>query len=529
MAEHPNSRAEQGILIFIRQIQKRLALQRLLRYMAFYGAAGALFALGCNVLTLWIPIYAGMWMGFGGLGLLLLLGVVHWLCRWPKKSEAAFAGDQAGLEERLTTSLERWDKTDLMSQLQRQDTNDRIQNFPIAERIILRKYPKWYAGIGICIILSVFCALYPTEAKRQAKEQHALRVAQKEAVEQIDQAEQKLTDQAGEGKLQETEQKALRDILESAKKEIASSQSKADIQKAQNRLETKLMKALPEKMSTETAQNLQPLVQNQNLAAMAEYQQAIDNLAQNSETIAHAKQELQSLGEMLGTEQKEALIGLLNQAQSDGTITPQELSDALQSLNDANATYTQTQLSQQGNNQQSGSTAQAGTGSQQANGSAGGENNAQSSGSQQKGAEGSGQSGNGENSGSNPSGNGSGTGTGEGSEGNGNGSGSGGGSSGGGYNRGSEQGMERAEQAGEAEQVWIPQETGDDENLTGQKKGTSKAQRKSQTANTQNAGQKANLAAVSGSYEKKAYSKIKKQNIPDTMEDLVKEYFSSLD
>lgn len=75
----------------------------------------------------------------------------------------------------------------------------------------------------------------------------------------------------------------------------------------------------------------------------------------------------------------------------------------------------------------------------------------------------------------------------------------------------------------------MPDREGDDENLTGKKTGASKNQRKSQTAKTTNAGKKADLSAVSGSYEQKAYSKLKKQKIPDSMEDLVKEYFSSLD
>ncbi len=515
MAEYPSSYAEQEIQIFVKQLQRRIALQRFLRYMARYGLVGMLFVLVCNLLTLWIPIYAGMWIGFGGMGLILLLGCIHWICRWPKKSEAAFVGDQAGFEERLTTSLERWGRTDLMSQLQRQDTARRIPDFSIAERLPYRTYPRWYVGIGICMVLSLICILYPAEAKRQAREQHALRAMQKEAVKQIDQAEQKLADQAGEGKLQEKEQKALRDILESAKKEVASSRSSAEMKKAKERLETKLVKSLPEQMSAETAKNLQPLVQNQDLAGMAEYQQALDAMAQSSETIANAKQALQDLGEVLETAQKKALIDALNQAQSDGSITEQELSDALQSLNNANASYTQTELSQQSGMQQAGgNAAQTGKSSQQANGDSGSNQSGDANGS----------GGNGD-----PSGNGSGADAGEGSGGNGNGSGSHAGNNGGGYNHGSEQGMERETQAGEAEQVWIPQETGDDENLTGQKKGTSGIQRKSQSANTRNAGQKAELSAVSGSYEKKAYSKIKKQNIPDSLEDLVKEYFSSLD
>lgn len=524
------SREEQEIRGFLKQLQKRLAMQRSLWYLALYGLLGAVFAMVCNLLSLWIPIYAGEWIGFAGWGILLILGVLHWLCRLPKEGEAAVMGDRAGLEERLVTSLESRGKSDLMSRMQRQETAEQIQNFQIAERLPFRAYPRWYAGTVLCLAVAVCCALCTTDAKRLAKERHTLSVIKKEATKQLDQVDEKLEEQAGEGSLQESEQAKLKEILQTAKKEIQTSKDTEDIRKAQERLETKIVNSLPKSINAKTAKSLQSLVQNQDLKAMADYQQALDQLAENSDTIASVKQELQSLGELLGTQQKQALINQLNQALADGKITQQELSDALQSLGDANASYTQTKLSQAGGDQSSAA-AQAGATGQQPGVSAEPGQSGEGQGSQNG-------SGNGDGN-SNGSGDGSGSGNGNGNgnnngNGNGNGNGSGNGDgfgsgTGGGYSSGSEQGIERKEQAGEAEQVWIPEETGDDENLTGQRQGSSSIQRKSDQQGTSQAGSKADLGAVSGSYEKKAYSKIQKQKIPDSMEDLVKEYFSSLD
>lgn len=523
------SQEEQEIRGFLKQLRKRMMLQRSLWYLALYGLMGAMFALLCNLLLLWIPIYAGEWIGFAGCLVFLLFGAIYWLCRLPKEKQVAVLGDQAGLEERLTTSLEGRGKSDLMSRLQRQDTVERIHSFRIAERLPLRGYPRWYAGMGLCLVLALCCALCPTDAKKLAKERHALSVVKKVVEKQLDQADKKLEEQAGEGKLQETEQKKLREILQTAKKEIKGSKNTEEIRKAQERLETKLVNSLPKDMDAKTAKNLQSLVQNQDLMAMADYQQALDKLAESSDTIAAVKQELQSLGELLGTQQKQALINQLNQALADGEITRQELSEVLQSLDDANASYTQTKLSQAATSQSStnaqpGSTGQPGASAGQGQ-----------SGEGQSGQNGSGQGNTSNNSDGNGSGSGSGNGNGSGS-GSGNGSGSGSGSGngsgaghGGGYSSGSEQGIERKEQAGEAEQVWIPEETGDDENLTGQKRGSSSMRRKSGHQGTASAGSKADLGSVSGSYEKKAYSKIQKQKIPDSMEEMVKEYFSSLD
>lgn len=531
MVEKQNlSQEEQEIRGFLKQLRKQLMLQRSLWYLALYGLIGAVFALLCNLLSLWIPIYGGEWIGFAGCLVFLLFGSIHWLCRLPKEQQAAVLGDQAGLEERLTTSLEGRGKSDLMSRLQRRDTVEQIRGFRIAERLPLRGYPKWYAGMAFCLVLALCCAFYPTEAKKLAKERHALSVIKKVAEKQLDQADKKLEEQAEEGKLQETEQNKLREILQTAKKEIKDSKDTEDIRKAQERLETKLVDSLPKDMDAKTAKNLQSLVQNQDLMAMADYQQALDQLAENSDTIASVKQELQSLGELLGTQQKQALINQLQQALADGNVTQQEISDALQSLDNANASYTQTKLSQAGTSQSSANAQPGSTGQPGASAGQGQSGEWQSG---QNGQNGSGQG----NASNNGDGNGSGSGDGNGS-GNGNGSGSGSGSGsgngsgsghGGGYSTGSEQGIERKEQAGEAEQVWIPEETGDDENLTGQKRGSSSMRRKSEQQGTTSAGSKADLESVSGSYEKRAYSKLQKQKIPDSMEDLVKEYFSSLD
>lgn len=523
------SQEEQEIRGFLKQLRKRLMVQQSLWYLALYGLMGAVFALLCNLLSLWIPIYAGEWIGFAGCGVFLFAGAIHWLCRLPKERQAAVMGDRAGLEERLTTSLEGRGKSDLMSRLQRQDTVEQIRHFRITERLPLQAYPRWYAGIGLCLALAVCCTLCPTDAKKLAKEQHALSVVKKVAEKQLDQADKKLEEQAGKGKLQETEQKKLKEILQTAKKEIQSSQDTEDIRKAQERLETKLVNSLPKDMDAKTAKNLQSLVQNQDLMAMADYQQALEKLAESSDTIAGVKQELQSLGELLGTQQKQALVDQLNQALADGNITQQELSDALQSLGDANASYTQTKLSQE---DKSPSAAGSQTGQPGASAVPEQSDTGQD---EQNGQNGSGQRNGSGNSNGNGNGNGNGSGTGNGNgsgngygsgTGNGNGSGSGHGS---GYSSGSEQGIERKEQAGEAEQVWIPEETGDDENLTGQKQGSSSMRRKSEQQGTSRAGSKADLGAVSGSYQQKAYSKIQKQKIPDSMENLVKEYFSSLD
>lgn len=93
---------------------------------------------------------------------------------------------------------------------------------------------------------------------------------------------------------------------------------------------------------------------------------------------------------------------------------------------------------------------------------------------------------------------------------------------------GGKNGLERKGASDSAEQVWVPEDNGKDGNLTGSKNGESGNRTKSNNMPAKR-GTKQEIGAVSGQYKQKAYSKLKKQKIPQSKEDMVKKYFSNLE
>lgn len=483
---------------FLKKIRHRVLQRRLLCRMGMFGLVGACLCGLCNLIALWIPFYRGEWIGFGLFVVSLLCACIYTLFTWPREKETAEIADAIGGKERFTTYLEHREKQDLMSRLQREDTKKQIAVIPWKQRLPLVLPRRTYLGMLLLLAGSVLCACYTTPAKREAEKAHILTEQRAKAEAQVAKVQKELQEQKAKGKLSQKEYKRLQNILEQNRKELEESVQKEGIDKAKERLETKLIRELSSQntdpLSLDTVKSLQALTPEKDLVSMSEYQHALKQLAKTSNTVATAKEELSDLGELLDSAQQKELVSALQKADSDGVITAEELSDALLSLNEANAAYAEATLNQgettSSSNQSGGESSGANGDNSDGNGNGSGSGSGQSSGSGNHAAAGSG--------------------------------------TGGGMNRGSSQGMERTEKAGKAEQVWVPEETRDDPNLTGQKKGASSKRVKTEKGLTRK-GKKADLKAVSGQYRRKAYSKLQKQRIPDSMEELVKQYFSELD
>ena len=122
------------------------------------------------------------------------------------------------------------------------------------------------------------------------------------------------------------------------------------------------------------------------------------------------------------------------------------------------------------------------------------------------------------------SGNGSGSGAGKGS---GNSSGKGGGS---GWNTGSKNGVENMEEPNSGEQVFIPgRKDGNDDNLTGDKNKSGATQSIETQSGLNLDGQKVQYDSIIGDYSKQEIDSMDKSTIPQSLQDVVKNYFSELE
>lgn len=518
--------ADLEIKRFLKRVMHRDWKQQALLLLGLYGIVGSALCLLMQIVTLFVPFYYGGLMGgFLFLGA-LLAGAIHLLCRLAGEQKAARLADKAGLAERVSTSLEGRGKDSPIWVMQRLDTCQKIRGFSLKERMPYVLPWRQYVVTGSMLFLAFICFLFPSATKDEAKRKHVLAETVEKAEAEADKVKEQLEKQQEDGKLSAESRKKIEKALDTALKEMKDADDKQEISEAKERLETKLLRDLPQEMSKETAESLQPFVQDMNLAALAEYQQKLSELAKSNQAVAEAMDELKDLGEQLSSAEQNQLLDELSKLAQNGTLDSGQLSSALQNLQNANAQYAS--LSIQKNSQSA---------SQQQNGNNSGQNdNAQNNDGQNDGGDTStgenSQSGNqggadGQNSQSGNAGGNNGQNGGAGQN-NAGGNSQGTGGNGGGMNRGSANGMERENTSGDAETVWIPDSTGDDDNLTGQKTGSSKNRIQTKEGPAR-AGQKANIGSVSGQYSRKAYSKLNKQNVPESKQELVKKYFSGLE
>ncbi|MBQ2320034.1 MAG: pectinesterase, partial [Lachnospiraceae bacterium] len=81
-----------------------------------------------------------------------------------------------------------------------------------------------------------------------------------------------------------------------------------------------------------------------------------------------------------------------------------------------------------------------------------------------------------------------------------------------------------------AEEVFITdKEIGDDENLTGRKQEFSGSTQSTGKKGQGSTGSKASLDSVIGDYSDRAYARVDNDEVPASMKDVVKEYFSSFE
>ena len=521
---------DKNIIKFLDTIARHKFFQNFLNNMSWGICVGAFLAFILNFLSLFVPVYNADVYGYYIVAAGFIISLIYSLIRYPSLYDAAMYADAAGLKEKLVTSLELAGTSGGFSELLKEDTLSEIERFDKKLRLPI-KYP-WKRYISIFLLFSMFavCVFLPAQSKLDAKKLHNLAVQADEVKDKVEEAK-KVLNKAMKDEETKAEAENINEILQQTKKELSEAKDSHDIKKTEERLARKLKEELVKaagkdnKSTSNSSKKLidamQPLVPEIDLTQLAKYQEKLSELSESSGLSENALNELKGLGEMLTREQMEKLLENLEKSMEDGEISNDELKEALESTDSADAQMasasitdmqssggSQGELSQSsggsGNTQQSGGTSS--NGSQQA-----GENGGSGAGGTGSGTSGNSQGGNG-------------TGNGNGSA-----SGSGPGGMGGGWNMGSETGLEREPTGGKGESVFVTgMETGEDDNLTGRKSGDAKITEKGTQSGDAMAGSKADLDSVVGDYSSQAYAKANSGQVPAAMKDVVKNYFSGL-
>ena len=486
------------ILTFIKKASKRIRANFIIN-LSIVGLKYLLCSILCLLLiSLFITFPYVEEVSLSVLALGLISIIIYGFIKAPDKKSVALIVDSKGLNERVTTSLEFINEEDNISIAQKKDTVSFIKNFNIKGNLKITVDKKQIFRVLGLIIMCFMTSFIDTSAKKEA---NSIR-------------EKKLVQKSEE--LTEEEKEAIKKILEDAKKELKESEKKLDVNKTLERMEKKLEDKKNEAKNDKSKSAIEKTQKNlldefnkdkeegakkdlnkltNELMKKKEGKELADAiLSKDKEKLEKALGDLKkSLGNMSSSELNNLSKALANAANS---VSDENLSEALSEASnsvldgklDAESLKEAIQNSQ---NNSSGKKAgdKEGEGEGEGEGQGEGEGNGSGSGS------------------GNGSGNGSGT----------------------GWNMGSNEGTENDLENKEGEQIYIPgREVGNDENLTGNKN----QEGNSQTIETENGfnldGNKINYDKVIGDYTNSALEGANNSNLPESLKDLIKDYFEGL-
>ena len=459
-------------------------------------AAVALAAL-LELAACFLPFYRVHWFAAGSIAGGLLAALIIALVRFPTGLQAARALDATGLKERTATALELKGEDSLLAELQKADAWEHLKDIRVSRSLPLRPGRKRPLVLLLLTSFLIVCVIAPTASKEEALRIHALSESKKDPLDQVEEAEKELQEKVA---VSEEELEEYQELLAQIRKELQEAKSEEELQKALDRAGLKLSEAADKSQTEEAQKSLNQLAsalggqeqggkstgtdaktqRQQEAAAQAEelLSKAAESAAENGDLSALSEEELQALqkaleeltgdGEsQLSAEDLASLQELADQLADGQKLSADQLASAA-----ATAGALQKQLAQNTASAQSSSGTGGGSGSGNGNGSSKGSGN------------------------------------------------------GGGWNTGSNVGQQK-EESYNGEMVSIPNETGDDANLTGSP-GEGDSYLSEGGAALTWSGEQVTYDQVIGEYSSQAMTQIENSDYPSAMQDLIRSYFKTI-
>lgn len=470
----------------IRRCKRKMNLAKLIDRGILCTAAGGIPGICCELASLLVPFYhvhlaAALCFGAG-----LLAGAGYAVYRRADMKQAASRLDSFGLKERMLTAYENLDKEDTFAGLQREDAFTHYEQVRGRIKIPLLPDKRHILALVVSAAAVIGMSFIPSPVRDQAKLRHQV---QKQAAEEYEELEKLLdalqdVDMESLTEQQKAQLQELVDTMELSREELAKADSRESLFAAAGRLDYKYQQA---------AQSLEQLagqIESPDMAGLAGAEAfAKAAAAQNNPPAASPGTPSGSAGNGNGGEDGDNGSGDGN---GDGE-------------NNAGG-----ENGQDGGNNSGDESSQNGKNGSGDGSAQNGNNNGSGNGSGEDGENGSG-NGNGQ-------GNGNGSGNGQG---NGNGNGQGGGNgSGGGRGTGSSDAAH--------DYVSIPNATGDDASLTGNKNGAQDSDYYRQQNGLAWEGDHVDYSSVIGEYTDSAYEGIANGKYPSGMESVIRDYFENL-
>ena len=452
------------LLQAIRRSRRKLNIAKLIDTCVFCLAYAGVAAIVLEAVSLWIPFYYVHLCVGIVIGIALIVDIIYAVIKRTSMREAAQQIDTFGLKERVQTAYEQMADESPLAGMQRHDAAEQLQKKLDAKQIRIRLLPSRRHLAAAFLSLAVAAAL--AFVPSQARELANTR----HAIHQ-------------EAKEKQKELSELADAIEKMDTSELTDEQKARL--------AKLKEALDRSMQE---------------LARADSKEALD--AAQSKLGFKYEQTSQSLMELADALSK------------DGKAALEQIAEMARAAAEANG-----QSSAQGNSQSGTQSASNGSASGTpgtSNGNTGNTGDGSGENGQNSGNSSNGNSSNGNNSDGNNSGSGDGSGNGSGT---GNGSGSGNGN---GNGNGSGSGRGTGSGGGRHDYVSVPNATGNDDNLTGNKTGNENGDSYRAQNGMVWVGDHVSLDSVISDYTKDAYEGLSTGKYPSGMEDVIKDYFKNL-
>lgn len=518
---------DENIKKFIRKLHRwvcwRNLAHRLLILLVFGAAAAAVLEL----IACFTPCYrVHLWAAAVLCAAATAAFVWSFLTR-PTERKAALLLDATGLKERTVTALELLDDESPFAGMQKRDAWEHVADLRLRKVLPVKLSKKRIALLAAAVFAGFAAVMAPSSAKEEAADRRMAAMTVKEETQKLEE----LSEELKKEDLSEAELASYQEILEQIRQELGEVTTQEELDKALERSAYKLseasedtenknvqdrMQELASAMGAQQRENADGSQQNEQLEKLAkEAESFLEELERSGKESALSQDDLEQLADQLkelaALSQDENLSAQLSEAASQaasGSISMSQLATAKAAVSElgsqAQAALAKANDSTDQNGQQSSDTGQS--------------QNASANGSGQGSGDG---DGNGNGTG-NGSGNGSGNGNGSGS-GNNNGSGNG---TGGGWNYGGKTGSE-GEIDLSKESLAVPNNTGEDGNLTGTA-GEGASYTTKGGASVTWSGNSTSLDSVIASYSRQAMSKIEGSDYPSGLQDIVKSYFEQL-
>lgn len=517
---------DKAILMFLNKASKRIKANFLLN-LSIVGLKLLLcliFSLLLISLFITIPYIEEICIAILVIGLIIIL--IYGFIKSPKKDKVALMVDSKGLDERIITSLELIGFDDNISIAQKKDTVESIKSFDIKNIKISIDKKQTLLSLGL-IIMCILIMFVPSTARKEAQKIRDFDKYQKSVIEKVEKENKEIEKSKD---LSDEEKEEVKKLLEDAVKELKESEKKSEINKTLERLEKKLedkKEELSSEKSKEVLENSKKkLLDDFNKEKEADAKKDVNKLVNE----LMKKEQSKPLAEAMLSGNQESINKELSDIQNKlGNMSSSQLNELSEALNNAALEMSDEELSEALKNASNSVLDKKLDGESLSSAISKSINNSNgqntSNSTQQSSNSGQNQSqgqGNGQGQGS-----GSGSGQGQGGSG-GNGAGSGSGS-GTGWNTGSTVGKENDLENSTGEQIYIPgRNEGSDGNLTGNKNDNGNSQEIESQNGLNIGGEKVDYDKVIGDYSNSALEGANNSNLPQSLKDLIKNYFEGL-